>query len=368
MEQHAIPQQISSYQFRLVGDMTLKQFFQLAGGFVVALIFYSAPLIGIIKWPFVIISAILGVALAFLPLEERPLERWIFAFFRAIYAPTEYFWKKTATPPKYYMDEPAAQPAAAPALTQYLSGTTQKTAATSKLEGAEQGFLATLTGIVSGLVTQATGGPVSTTTIPVGTQLPATPQAHPTPPVSAEEQKQGIQIPQTPLIRIEKVAPARLMVEEKPAAPQTAAQQITTHQVAPTIAGEEIVSTKQAIFSVDAAPPNPPTFPNVVVGQVVDQNRKIVEGAIMEVRDSAGRPIRALRSNKAGHFITVTPLDTGRYDIFTEKDGYEFTPVNFDATGQIIPPILVQGRSVQAAPATVPNVTNNNIQTNVSTY
>lgn len=353
MEQHAIPQQISSYQFRLVGDMTLKQFFQLAGGFVVALIFYSAPLIGIIKWPFVIISAILGIALAFLPLEERPLERWIFAFFRAIYAPTEYFWKKTVTAPKYYLDEPAAQQPAAPALTQYLSGTAQKTAATSKLEGAEQGFLATLTGIVSGLVTQATGGPV-TTTIPVGTQPLATPQSRPLTPVTAGGQKQGILIPQTPLIRIEKVAPAHLVVEERPAASQTAAQQITTHQVAPTIAGEEIVSTKQAIFSVDAAPPSPPTIPNVVVGQVVDQNRKIVEGAIMEVKDSAGRPIRALRSNRVGHFITVTPLDTGRYDIITEKEGYEFIPINFEATGQIIPPILVQGRRIETAPAPIP--------------
>ncbi|KKR52786.1 MAG: hypothetical protein UT88_C0021G0001, partial [Candidatus Woesebacteria bacterium GW2011_GWD2_40_19] len=38
MEQHPIPQNISSYQFRLVGDMTLKQFFQLAGGFLVGLI------------------------------------------------------------------------------------------------------------------------------------------------------------------------------------------------------------------------------------------------------------------------------------------------------------------------------------------
>ena len=64
----------------------------------------------------------------------------------------------------------------------------------------------------------------------------------------------------------------------------------------------------------------------------------------MEIRDSNGRPIRALRSNKVGHFITVTPLDNGHYEIITEKDGYEFTPVNFDATGTIIPPILVQGK------------------------
>ncbi len=163
MEQHPIPQQISSYQFRLVGDMTLKQFFQLAGGFVVALIFYSAPIIGIIKWPFVIVSGILGVALAFLPLEERPLEKWIFAFFRAIYAPTEFFWKKTSVAAKFYQDEPAAETPSSPqqtAINQYLSTPAQGTSSTTKLETAEKGFLSSLTGVISGLVTQATGGPI----------------------------------------------------------------------------------------------------------------------------------------------------------------------------------------------------------------
>jgi len=31
MEQHPIPQQISSYEFKLVGEMTLKQFLKAAG-------------------------------------------------------------------------------------------------------------------------------------------------------------------------------------------------------------------------------------------------------------------------------------------------------------------------------------------------
>ena len=57
MEQHPIPQQISSYQFKLVGDMTLKQFFQVAGGVVISLIFYSLPLHGLIKWPLILLSA-----------------------------------------------------------------------------------------------------------------------------------------------------------------------------------------------------------------------------------------------------------------------------------------------------------------------
>ena len=43
-ESHPIPQQISSYQFRLVGDMTLKQFFQLArGGLDVASFLFHGP-------------------------------------------------------------------------------------------------------------------------------------------------------------------------------------------------------------------------------------------------------------------------------------------------------------------------------------
>jgi len=303
--------------------MTLKQFFQLAGGFLVALIFYSVPLIGIVKWPFVILSAILGAALAFVPLEERPLERWIFAFFKAIYTPTEFFWKKTTVRPKFFQDEAvglaptSASPEQEAALKAYLSNPKQAVGPLAKLEGAEQGFLAALSGIFSGIKTQQT----------------------------APEKPKEMQIPATTPTKITRQGVPHLVVEEKiqQTAPST---QVTTQQVAPIVAGEEIVSTKQAMFSVDAAPPNPPTTPNVVVGQAVDQDRMIIEGAIIEIRDEVGRPVRALRSNKVGHFITVTPLDSGRYDIVTEKDGYQFTPVSFDAAGALIPPILVQGKKV----------------------
>jgi hypothetical protein len=330
MEQHPIPQNVSSYQFKLVGDMTLKQFFQLAGGLVVGLIFYSTPLLPIIKWPFAIGSGILGALLAFVPLEERPLERWIFAFFRAIYAPTEFFWKKTINKPKLFQDEPAdagagVQDAAAQA---YLNSTAaQKGGPLGHLEEAEKGFFAKLGGIFSGI-----GAP---------------PTAAAQPETVAQKPKE-MTIPQSVPVKVVPMAPSHLVVEEKPKETTTPENVITSHQVAPLVAGEEFVSTKQAIFSIDAAPPNPPTIPNVVVGQVVDENRKIIEGAIMEIRDSAGRPIRALRSNKAGHFITVTPLDSGRYDVITDKDGYEFTPVSFEANGNLIPPILVSGRSVIA--------------------
>jgi hypothetical protein len=336
MEQHPIPQNISSYQFRLVGDMTLKQFFELAGGVLLGLIIYSLPLVGIIKWPFIILSIILGAALAFVPLEERPLESWIMSFFKAIYSPTVFNWKKTTQPVKYFQDESLADSTPSPtnqtqdaALKSYLESTRRTSDPLAKLEGAERGFLAALANLFAGMKAPTVSIPASTTPV-------ATPPAQTVAPKKLE-------IPQSMPIKIVTQGMPHLVVEEK-AKPISQDVQIKTQQVNPTMAGEEIVSTKEAIFSIDATPPNPPTSPNVVVGQVVDEARRIVEGAIIEFRDEYGRPIRALRSNKLGHFMAVTPLDNGKYSIICEKDGYQFVPVNFEARGEIIPPILVEGR------------------------
>ena len=327
MEQHQIPQNISSYQFRLVGDMTLKQFFQLAGGILVALIFYSTPIPGIIKWPFIIVSVLLGAAMAFVPLEERPLEQWIIAFFQAIYSPTVFNWKKTNEAKKFFADETTeatnsqVQDAA---LKNYLGSVKQIQGPLSKLEGAEQGFLSMLTGIFSGMKNNPS--PIDTA------------------PAQEKPAEKKLEIPQSVPVKItSEEHPSHLVVEEKSQNTVTTPE-IQTQRVNPTIVGEEIVSTKEAIFSIDAAPPNPPTTPNVIVGQVVDEAKRIIDGVIIEIRDGFGRPIRALRSNKLGHFIAVTPLDNGNYSIVSEKDGYQFNPVNIEAKGEIIPPILVEGK------------------------
>ena len=337
MEQHPIPQQISSYQFRLVGDMTLKQFFQLAGGILVGLIFYSSPLLPIIKWPFAIVSVILGIALAFMPLEERPLEKWIFAFFRAIYSPTLYYWKKTVVPEKFFQDEVSASPQEVVqkevALQEYLGHSAQKGGVLQKLEEAEQGFLSKLTGIFSGISAQISAGvsPAPALSVQAVAPVPTTPQP--------------MQIPvTTPIKVVQENKPKLVMEERKLDTPNL--QSFSSAQASPVIAGNEFITTRQAMFSPMAAPPNPPTTPNIIVGQVVDQERKIVEGAIMEIRDTSGRPVRALRSNKLGHFTIVTPLETGKYEIVSDKEGYEFSPVSFEAGGNIIPPILVSGKNL----------------------
>lgn len=87
---HPIPQNVTNFEFHLVGDMTLKQFGYLAAGLGFAFLVFTtlSTIQPIIAWPLIIISALLGVAFAFLPIQERPLDHWVGAFFRAIFQPT----------------------------------------------------------------------------------------------------------------------------------------------------------------------------------------------------------------------------------------------------------------------------------------
>ena len=299
MEQHPIPQQISSYQFRLVGDMTLKQFFQLAGGVLFALLFYASRLHPLIKWPIMSFFVLLGVGLAFFPLGERPLEKWIVAFFKAIYSPTLFSWKKTEGKVSYFQEETAASTEE----TQISRVQEKRGGISAKFEELETSFLSKLSDLWS---------------FPVVQSVPSLAQAAPFP---------------------------KLVIEEKTPT-QEKIQEIKITPITPSSTFSPSGATSAVVFSLEAAPPAPPTTPNTVVGQVIDGERKIVEGAILEIRDAAGRPVRALKSNKLGHFLIVTPLINGKYEIITEKEGFDFDPVVFETIGTIIPPMAISGRKL----------------------
>lgn len=94
MEQHPVPQNITTFQFRLIGDMTIKQFAYLAGGAIAAYISYKLPLPFFITWPLAIFSGLLGFGLAFVPVEERPMDVWVLSFLRGVYSPTQFLWQQ----------------------------------------------------------------------------------------------------------------------------------------------------------------------------------------------------------------------------------------------------------------------------------
>src|SRR5258708_2041983 len=164
MEQNPVPQNISLYQFDWVGDMTLKQFLELATGVVIGVIIYATALPGLIKWPLIFFSAISGAALAFVPFEERPLEQWIFAFFRSIYSPTLFHWQKQSTA-NYFQPEQAAAQAITNGIKPATNSTFSRSPLLSKLEEGENTYLGKIAQLFNPSPSLGAVVPVATQTI-----------------------------------------------------------------------------------------------------------------------------------------------------------------------------------------------------------
>jgi hypothetical protein len=94
LEQHPVPQNVTTFQFRLIGDMTLKQFGYLAGGAILAYISFNLPLPFFFTYPLTGIFALGGIGFAFVPVEERPMDVWFVSFIKSIYSPTQYIWQR----------------------------------------------------------------------------------------------------------------------------------------------------------------------------------------------------------------------------------------------------------------------------------
>lgn len=111
MEQHPVPRNIAGFQFRLVGDMTLRQFGYLVAGAIIAyIVFRTAPFPPIISFPLAGLFGFIGIAFAFLPIQERPLDKWFVAFTKSITSPTQYTWRKINPAPEILTRPPTLQP------------------------------------------------------------------------------------------------------------------------------------------------------------------------------------------------------------------------------------------------------------------
>jgi len=101
--------------------------------------------------------------------------------------------------------------------------------------------------------------------------------------------------------------------------------------------------TKEAEF-LEAKMPATPTTPNLVSGLVVDEDDNEVEGAIAEIQDIAGNPVRAMRTNGLGQFQTATPLSQGDYLIVVEKEPYRFDIIKLAIEGKIVSPLKIKAQ------------------------
>lgn len=339
MEQHPVPQNIASYEFRLVGDMTLKQFAELAAGLIVALIFYSTNIPWFLKWPVVFTSSLLGVGLAFFPFEERPLEIWITAFAKAVYSPTQFLWKKNSAIPSFFENRPAVQQK--PLL--------EEAKPQDKLKLLE--YVSTLPTPVSQIDQKETDFVTQINNLFTLTPSPTTPQPPPKTKETTEDESKpaGIKVRKLHgpfVIEIEET-PLKKQYETRPAVEEviTAPPKIPfSHPIDPPKRIEENRPVSEAKFSKEIPMPSAPTLPNILVGMVTDKDGKILENVIMEIRDLQKNPVRALKTNKLGQFRTVTPLPSGTYEIELEKEGYNFDIIKIDLKGEVVQPIEIMSK------------------------
>ncbi|KXK07996.1 MAG: PrgI family protein [Microgenomates bacterium OLB22] len=98
MEEHAVPKQITTFEFKLIGFLTVRQFLYIlifsAFGY---LIYVLAPfrLIGVIGG---LVSAGVGTAFALIRFNERPLDHAVRMLFVRLTSPSQYFFSADNKP------------------------------------------------------------------------------------------------------------------------------------------------------------------------------------------------------------------------------------------------------------------------------
>ena len=409
MEQHPVPQNVTTFQFRLIGDMTLKQFGYLCGGAILAFIAYRLPLPFLFTWPLAFGFAFLGVGFAFIPIEERPMDVWVFSFFKSIYNPTQYVWTKTPPKPQPHRDTPVARPvvphkAPPPTSASPLAGLFQsnakplpRPAATPEpkpiavsVKRAQSPF-AWLSDLWSPTPHQPSHQPQpqqqQPTPHPVAPSVPLKKPVtgiKPATPVPDAQPKTPAPKPGEMFAAQQKIAELESSLKElqQQLAEKNVAsnriielqKQLTTELQQKATVEDELVSLKRhlepkmetpdsqpqqvtngptvkVINTQDAAVkvglPRLTNIANVIAGLVKDGSGNLLPGILVTVTDHEGVPVRALKTNKLGQFAASTPLGPGTYFVEIEdpRQRFTFSRVQITLNGAVVPALEIMAKS-----------------------
>lgn len=352
MQQHPIPQNVTAYEFHLIGNMTIKQFIELGVGIGVAVIFFSTGLPGFVKWPLVFFSVIVGAAMAFMPFDGRPLDRMVIIFFRAVYSPTQYIWRKQNKVPRYFNFTRKQAARIDPSelekqrlrknINEYLQTLPHSDANQSDLDKQETEFVNSYnqmfeSTVAAKQVTPSTGEVITPQTkVRVRKMMPETQIAVKEVNLPQTLKSVSIDVPQPVIPQVPQSQPASVDNQT----PETVAVQPQSNLMHRQHHTQG--DTTEAVTNRDLPFPAPPDIPNVIVGMVLDTENKIVENAIIEIRDKDGTPIRALKTNQLGQFFSASPLKKGNYEIEVEKPGLKFDIINLKLKNKRVPPLEIK--------------------------
>jgi hypothetical protein len=394
MENHPIPQDITGFEFKLIGEMTIKQFAYLAGGAILAWVIYILPLFVFIKIPIAFAFIGLGAAFAFLPIDGRPLDVMIKCFIKAAFSPTQYVYQKAGG--KLLEENPKAvsefnkkrlsiSEMSEKQLQEFLNALPKGINKFDKKEmvffqslnqyGASQPAATTPDFVPSHAYdNQASGKPV----------VPTAPQAK-----DEKIKTQGSLTPDDDLQKTAALLQKELLEAKAREATQTqvdSKEYLDAHQKVLELQKnlselsfqkqeletklinlqKQMDSSGKSVYSASKAQPEAlketknvrsipqnmaksvglpttPEFPNIITGILKDPRGNPLSNILVEVKDPQGNAVRAFKTNALGHFASATPLTNGSYTIeFDDPRGQNrFDTVGFVAKGEIILPIEV---------------------------
>lgn len=94
IENHPIPQDVTGFQFKLIGQMTVKEFAYLAAGCVLAYIIFVLPIFPFIKIPLALAAFVFGIVMAFIPIHGRPASLMISFYLKSLFTQDQYIYQK----------------------------------------------------------------------------------------------------------------------------------------------------------------------------------------------------------------------------------------------------------------------------------
>jgi len=364
MEQHPVPQNVTTFQFRLVGDMTIRQFGYLAGGIILGYISYKLPLPFFFTWPLAIASGLLGFGLAFVPIEERPMDVWIASFIKNVYNPTQWVWQKEK---KLTKETPVAHIPTPPSGKTIVDGISSL-AGSQKSQGHTSGSIISMSytsNLFDWIKSMFSSKPrpvsPSLTKHAEPSKKPQAPAPPPPPappqPVAAPSQApthgrvvelQGQlseAFSQREKLEKELMALRQQMERQSRASPTpTRPAGVTSSVSSAPAASVRVIAPGSA---TKAGLPRLTTFPNVVTGIVKDNYGNLLAGMLITVRDRDDVPLRALKTNKLGQFAASTPLPNNTYIVEIEdpRGGFTFDKAQISLNGTVAPPIEVTAKS-----------------------
>lgn len=405
MDQHPIPQNVTGFQFKLIGSMTVKQFGYVAAGVIAAAITYYLPVHGVfavfLKILLIPFFGASGPILAFIPVDGRPIDVMAGNFMKALFSPNQYIYHKTVKRFSFSTVQLSKPRTSSQTGQKAMSTPKQKMinergqelqkllikSAGSKVKNAqdarESAFLNSI------LETQSI--PVS----PITTSAPpsALPQAPASIPTGAENKPSapptGKATPEILSAKEDALKKQLEFAKKEEASPHDLKDQADVHQKAldlerqvkeihaqKQLLEQEIANLKNQLVSqqtkitVDAQAPKNTTpnlgkaathvrsvpkdmnkrlgifvsdTPNVVSGMVKDARGNVLPNILVEIKDKAGNPVRAFKTNALGNFASATPLAPGAYTITLEdpKKQHMFDAIQITANDQIMLPIEI---------------------------